>query len=130
MAASSSAAATGEVTRSPAFWSQAAPRMLAALLAYGLALSASAARGLRIAQRASLVPVPPRAPAAPRAPPAPPGRVACPAARTVRPAGSAAGVLPPPGITLQSGKIYTVSARGLVSGTGARGLGAQIIVNN
>jgi hypothetical protein len=48
----------------------------------------------------------------------------------VRPAGSATVVLPLPGITLQAGKIYTVFARGFVSGTGAQGLGAQIIVNN
>lgn len=48
----------------------------------------------------------------------------------VRPAGSATVVLPLPGITLQAGKIYTVFARGLVSGAGAQALGAQIIVNN
>jgi len=48
----------------------------------------------------------------------------------VRPAGTATVVLPLPGITLQAGKIYTVFARGLVGGTGAQALGAQIIVNN
>lgn len=35
-----------------------------------------------------------------------------------------------PGITLTAGKIYTVFAKGLLSGTGAQALGAQIIVNN
>ena len=48
----------------------------------------------------------------------------------VRPAGSSTVVLPLPGITLEAGKIYTVFARGLVSGAGAQALGAQIIVNN
>lgn len=48
----------------------------------------------------------------------------------VRPAGSTTVVLPLPGITLQAGKIYTVFARGLVSGTGAQALGAQILANN
>jgi hypothetical protein len=35
-----------------------------------------------------------------------------------------------PGITLTAGKIYTVFAKGLLSGTGSQALGAQIIVNN
>jgi hypothetical protein len=48
----------------------------------------------------------------------------------VRPAGSGTVVLALPGITLQSGKIYTVFARGLVSGSGTQALGAQIIANN
>ena len=48
----------------------------------------------------------------------------------VRPAGTTTVVLPLNGITLQAGKIYTVFARGLVGGTGAQALGAQIIVNN
>jgi hypothetical protein len=48
----------------------------------------------------------------------------------VRPAGSTTVVLPLPGITLAAGKIYTVFARGFVSGSGAQALGAQIIVNN
>lgn len=48
----------------------------------------------------------------------------------VRPAGSSSVVLPLPDITLQAGKIYTVFAKGFVSGSGAQALGAQIIVNN
>jgi hypothetical protein len=32
-------------------------------------------------------------------------------------------------IALESGKIYTVFAKGFVAGTGAQALGAQIIVN-
>ena len=48
----------------------------------------------------------------------------------VRPAGSSSVVLALPGIALQAGKIYTVFARGFVSGSGAQALGAQIIVNN
>lgn len=48
----------------------------------------------------------------------------------VRPAGSTTVVLPLNDITLQAGKIYTVFARGLVGGSGAQALGAQIIVNN
>jgi hypothetical protein len=48
----------------------------------------------------------------------------------VRPAGSATVVLSLPGITLQAGKIYTVFAKGFLSGTGAQALGAQIIANN
>ncbi len=47
----------------------------------------------------------------------------------VRPAGSATVVLPLT-VVLQPGKIYTVFAKGLVSGSGAQALGAQIIVNN
>ena len=48
----------------------------------------------------------------------------------VRPAGTTTVVLPLNDIVLQPGKIYTVFARGLVSGSGAQALGAQIIVNN
>ena len=48
----------------------------------------------------------------------------------VRPAGSSTVVLPLNGIVLQPGKIYTVFAKGLVGGSGANALGAQIIVNN
>ena len=45
-------------------------------------------------------------------------------------AGTATVALPLNGIVLQSGKIYTVFAKGLVGGSGAQALGAQIIVNN
>jgi hypothetical protein len=48
----------------------------------------------------------------------------------VRLAGTSTVVLPLPGIALQAGKIYTVFAKGFVSGSGAQALGAQIIVNN
>ena len=48
----------------------------------------------------------------------------------VRPAGSGTVVLALPGIALQAGNIYTVFAKGFLSGTGAQALGAQIIVNN
>lgn len=48
----------------------------------------------------------------------------------VRLAGTSTVVLNLPGITLTNGKIYTVFAKGLVNGTGAQALGAQIIVNN
>ena len=48
----------------------------------------------------------------------------------VRLAGTSTVVLPLPGIALQGGKIYTVFAKGLVGGSGAQALGAQIIVNN
>lgn len=47
----------------------------------------------------------------------------------VRLAGTSTVVLDLPGITLTSGKIYTVFAKGLVGGTGSQALGAQIIVN-
>jgi hypothetical protein len=47
----------------------------------------------------------------------------------VRIAGTATVVLPLSGIALQTGKIYTVFARGFVGGSGAQGLGAEIIVN-
>lgn len=47
----------------------------------------------------------------------------------VRIAGTGTVVLPLPGITLQTGKIYTVFAKGFVGGTGAQALGAEIIVN-
>lgn len=48
----------------------------------------------------------------------------------VRPAGSGTVVLALPGVALQSGRIYTVFARGFLGGTGGQALGAQIIVNN
>jgi len=48
----------------------------------------------------------------------------------VRVAGTSTVVLPLNGIALQAGKIYTVFAKGFVSGAGAQALGAQIIVNN
>ena len=48
----------------------------------------------------------------------------------VRLAGTSTVVLDLPGIALTAGKIYTVFAKGLVGGTGAQALGAQIIVNN
>ena len=47
----------------------------------------------------------------------------------VRLAGTSTVVLELPGITLESQKIYTVFAKGFVSGTGAQALGAEIIVN-
>ncbi len=47
----------------------------------------------------------------------------------VRLKGTSTVVLDLPGIVLTSGKIYTVFAKGLVGGTGAQALGAQIIVN-
>jgi hypothetical protein len=47
----------------------------------------------------------------------------------VRLANTSTVVLPLPNITLQAGKIYTVFAKGFVSGTGSQGLGAQIIIN-
>ena len=47
----------------------------------------------------------------------------------VRLAGTPTVVLPLPGITLSAGKIYTVFAKGFVGGSGAKALGAQIIVN-
>ncbi len=48
----------------------------------------------------------------------------------VRAAGTGTVVLALPGIALQSGRIYTVFARGFLGGSGAQALGAQIIVNN
>jgi hypothetical protein len=48
----------------------------------------------------------------------------------VRVAGTNTVVLDLPGINLMDGKIYTVFAKGLVSGTGENGLGAEIIANN
>jgi hypothetical protein len=47
----------------------------------------------------------------------------------VRLAGTSTVVLDLPGIALTAGKIYTVFAKGLVAGSGAQALGAQIIVN-
>jgi hypothetical protein len=47
----------------------------------------------------------------------------------VRLAGTSTVVLDLPNITLSNGKIYTVFAKGLVGGSGAQALGAQIIVN-
>ena len=48
----------------------------------------------------------------------------------VRLAGTGTVVLPLPGIKFDAGKIYTVFAKGLVGGSGAQALGAQIIVNS
>jgi hypothetical protein len=48
----------------------------------------------------------------------------------VRLAGTSTVVLPLPGITLEDGTIYTVFAKGLVSGSGNQALGAEIIANN
>jgi hypothetical protein len=48
----------------------------------------------------------------------------------VRLANTTTAVLPLPNITLAAGKIYTVYAKGLLTGTGAQALGADIIVNN
>ncbi len=48
----------------------------------------------------------------------------------VRLAGTSTVVLSLPNIALQSGKIYTVFAKGFVGGTGTHALGAQIVVNN
>lgn len=48
----------------------------------------------------------------------------------VRPAGATAVVLPLPGVTLDAGKIYTVFAKGFLSGKGEQALGAGVIVNN
>lgn len=47
----------------------------------------------------------------------------------VRLAGTSTVVLDLPNITVSSGKIYTVFAKGLVGGAGTQALGAQIIVN-
>jgi hypothetical protein len=47
----------------------------------------------------------------------------------VRVAGTTTVALDLPSITLQAGKIYTVFAKGFLSGTGAQALGAEIIVN-
>ena len=47
----------------------------------------------------------------------------------VRVAGTQTVALPLPGIVLEAGKIYTVFAKGFLSGTGSQALGAQIIVN-
>ena len=48
----------------------------------------------------------------------------------VRVAGTTTVVLDLPGIALESGKIYSVFAKGFVSGTDNQALGAEIIVNN
>lgn len=48
----------------------------------------------------------------------------------VRLTGTSTVVLVLPAITLQTGKIYTVFAKGLVQGTGAQALGTEIILNN
>jgi hypothetical protein len=48
----------------------------------------------------------------------------------VRVAGTTTVALDLPVITVESGKIYTVFAKGLLSGNGAQQLGAEIIVNN
>ena len=47
----------------------------------------------------------------------------------VRLAGTSTVVLDLPGIVLTDGKIYTVFAKGLVSGSGDQALGAEIIIN-
>ena len=47
----------------------------------------------------------------------------------VRVAGTTTVALVLPAITLESGKIYTVFAKGFLGGTGAQALGAEIIVN-
>ncbi len=47
----------------------------------------------------------------------------------VRLQGTSTVVLDLPGVAVAAGKIYTVFAKGLVNGTGAQALGAQIIVN-
>jgi len=48
----------------------------------------------------------------------------------VRLAGSSTVVLSIPNVTLVTGKIYTIFAKGFVGGTAAQALGAQIIANN
>jgi hypothetical protein len=48
----------------------------------------------------------------------------------VRVAGTTIVALDLPGITLEAGKIYTVFAKGFLSGVGQQELGAEIIVNN
>ncbi|MGG9971848.1 DUF4397 domain-containing protein [Ferruginibacter sp. SUN002] len=47
----------------------------------------------------------------------------------VRVAGTSTVALVLPAITLESGKIYTIFAKGFLGGTGAQALGAEIIVN-
>lgn len=47
----------------------------------------------------------------------------------VRVAGTTTVALVLPAITLEAGKIYTVFAKGFLSGTGAQKLGAEVIVN-
>jgi hypothetical protein len=48
----------------------------------------------------------------------------------VRVAGTSTVALTLPPITVADGKIYTVFAKGFLSGTGTQALGAEIIVNN
>ena len=48
----------------------------------------------------------------------------------VRLAGTNTVVLAVPNVPLTAGKIYTVFAKGFVTGTGVQALGAQVIVNN
>jgi hypothetical protein len=48
----------------------------------------------------------------------------------VRVAGTTTVALDLPGITIEAGKIYTVFAKGFLSGSGQQQLGAEIIVNN
>jgi len=48
----------------------------------------------------------------------------------VRVAGTSNVALPLPNITLGAGKIYTVYAKGLLSGAGAQALGAEIVLHN
>jgi hypothetical protein len=47
----------------------------------------------------------------------------------VRVAGTTTVALELPGIILEDGKIYTVFAKGFLSGTGQQQLGAEIIIN-
>lgn len=47
----------------------------------------------------------------------------------VRVAGTSTVALVLPPVTLQAGKIYTVFAKGFLTGTGAQALGAEIIIN-
>ncbi len=47
----------------------------------------------------------------------------------VKVAGTATLALPVPGVKFESGKIYTIFAKGFLGGIGAQELGAQIIVN-
>lgn len=48
----------------------------------------------------------------------------------VRLAGQSTVALQLPAVTVEAGKIYTVFAKGLLTGTGAQALGAQVIMHN
>jgi hypothetical protein len=48
----------------------------------------------------------------------------------VRAAGTMPAILTIPNVSLTSGKIYTVFAKGFLGGTGTQALGAQVIMNN